>query len=336
MQIPRRILFACVATTILSLNFSQAQDTDAQRKARAALEQALNPSAARPKADAAPASKVEPPAAKPAPAATPSPAAQPAPKPTISATPHRASDDAIEKAREALRQKMNQLGGTTAPEQTPVPAAKPTPAMPAAKPAPAVVQEPTPSAPVAQIPARHASDEAVEKAREALRQKMSELENAAPAETPAPAVTLAPAVAPQPATETPAAQENVFQAPPTVSNDAAEKAREALREKMSEIEEAKKATTPEVVSTPEKTAPATIEQPEKVEKVEKAEKPKTEKTKEATRRKDPNAFPPLTAPATGLTAEQEQRLAELLEQYKADKLTPDQYHEARAKVLANH
>ncbi|HEY9509404.1 MAG TPA: hypothetical protein VIV82_06020, partial [Verrucomicrobiae bacterium] len=116
---------------------------------------------------------------------------------------------------------------------------------------------------------------------------------------------------------------------PAVSDNDVEKARQALREKMSQIEDAKKAAQPEVVSTPEKT------EPEKMEKPEKVEKPKAEKRKEITR-KDPNAFPPLSAPATGLSAEQEQRLADLLEQYKADKLTPDQYHEERAKVLAHH
>jgi hypothetical protein len=332
MQIPRRILFACVATTILSLNFSQAQDTEAQRKARAALDQALNPAAAQSATETTPAPKIEQPAVKPAtPAMTQPSAAQP----TISGTTHRASDDAIEKAREALRQKMNELGNTSAPEQAPVQAEKPKPATPAAKPAPAVVQQPAQPAPVAQVPAARASDEAVEKAREALRQKMSELENAAPSESPASVTTPAPAVVQQPAMETPAPQENVFQTPPAVSDNDVEKARQALREKMSQIEEAKKAAQPEVVSTPEKTEPEKMEKPEKVEKIEKAEKPKAEKRKEVTR-KDPNAFPPLSAPATGLSAEQEQRLADLLEQYKADKLTPDQYHEERAKVLANH
>ncbi len=334
MQIPRRILFACVATTILSLNFSQAQDTEAQRKARAALEQALNPAAAQSTTEATPAPKTVPPAVKPAaPAASQSPAAQPAPQ--ISGTTHRASDDAIEKAREALRQKMNELSNTSAPEQAPVQAEKPMPATPATKPQPAIVQEPSQPAPVAQMPARRASDEAIEKAREALREKMSELENAAPVETPAPATTPAPAVVQQPAMETPATPENVFQTPPpAVSENDVEKAREALREKMSEIEKQKEAAQPEVVSTPANTEPEKVEQP-KVE-IEQAEQPKVEKHKEVTRRKDPNAFPPLSAPPTGLTAEQEQRLAELLEQYKADKLTPDQYHEARAKVLANH
>ncbi|HEU5122674.1 MAG TPA: hypothetical protein VFW05_01280 [Verrucomicrobiae bacterium] len=323
MQIPRRILFACVATTILSLNFSQAQDTEAQRKARAALEQALNPAGAQSATEATPAPKTEPPAAKPAaPAASQAPAAQPAPQ--ISGT-HRASDDAIEKAREALRQKMNELSNATAPEQAPVQAQKPAAETPVATPAPAVIQEPSKQTTATPAPAHRASDEAIEKAREALRQKMSELENTAPAE---PATTSAPAVVQQPATETPAMQENIFQTPPpAVSENDVEKAREALREKMSEIEKQKAAAKTEVVSAPANKEPEKAEQP----KVEKAEK-----SKEVTRRKDPNAFPPLSAPPTGLTAEQEQRLAELLEQYKADKLTPDQYHEARAKVLANH
>jgi hypothetical protein len=66
MQISRRFLFlACVATTILLPNFVQAQDedTEAQRKAREALERAMQSLPAEP-APATPAPKVTAPEKK--------------------------------------------------------------------------------------------------------------------------------------------------------------------------------------------------------------------------------------------------------------------------------
>src|SRR5262249_48659886 len=43
---------------------------------------------------------------------------------------------------------------------------------------------------------------------------------------------------------------------------------------------------------------------------------------------------PLQGPPTGLASSKEQRLNNLLEQYKSDNLTPEQYHAARAKILS--
>ena len=73
---------------------------------------------------------------------------------------------------------------------------------------------------------------------------------------------------------------------------------------------------PVVASKPEKPAPA----------------PKPEKPKEV---KQPAArFEPLAAPPSSLPATKEGRLAELLRKYKADELTPEQYHIEKAKILA--
>jgi hypothetical protein len=49
----------------------------------------------------------------------------------------------------------------------------------------------------------------------------------------------------------------------------------------------------------------------------------------------PSAPPPeaVKAPATG-SATKEARLAELLQKYKADQITPHEYHMQRAKILA--
>jgi len=46
------------------------------------------------------------------------------------------------------------------------------------------------------------------------------------------------------------------------------------------------------------------------------------------------AFMPLTAPALPISMDKEQRLIELLQKYKAEAITPQQYHEARAKILS--
>jgi hypothetical protein len=45
-------------------------------------------------------------------------------------------------------------------------------------------------------------------------------------------------------------------------------------------------------------------------------------------------YAPLQGPAPPVSADKEQRLHALLLQYQADQLTPQQYHEQRAKILA--
>ena len=48
----------------------------------------------------------------------------------------------------------------------------------------------------------------------------------------------------------------------------------------------------------------------------------------------PTAFAPIAPPASSLSAAKDSRLADLLRQYKADTITPEQYHTERAKILA--
>jgi hypothetical protein len=54
----------------------------------------------------------------------------------------------------------------------------------------------------------------------------------------------------------------------------------------------------------------------------------------ASRPKGPPAFKPLEAPPSPVSVEKQQKLDDLLRKYKADELTPEQYHEQRAKILA--
>jgi hypothetical protein len=46
------------------------------------------------------------------------------------------------------------------------------------------------------------------------------------------------------------------------------------------------------------------------------------------------SFKPLDAPPLPFGGDKQQRLDDLLTQYKADQITPQQYHEQRAKILA--
>jgi len=50
--------------------------------------------------------------------------------------------------------------------------------------------------------------------------------------------------------------------------------------------------------------------------------------------KIPIAIQPMVGPPSPLSTDKQQRLATLLEKYKADQLTPEQYHAERAKILA--
>jgi hypothetical protein len=45
-------------------------------------------------------------------------------------------------------------------------------------------------------------------------------------------------------------------------------------------------------------------------------------------------YEPMTAPDLPISADKAQRLQALLQKYKADQLTPEQYHAERAKILA--
>ena len=45
------------------------------------------------------------------------------------------------------------------------------------------------------------------------------------------------------------------------------------------------------------------------------------------------SFKALPSPESPLNSDKQHRLAELLQRYKADQITPEQYHEERAKIL---
>lgn len=173
-------------------------------------------------------------------------------------------------------------------------------------------------------------------ARAALLEKMQQIEgNPAPApQTPAPAANApAPAsvapvkvVTPAPAVEAPAAAAPVpaavvetpapaVQAPvatetaPGVDTPAQAAARAALEQKMQEMGGA---PAPQPSATPSAAKPV-VSAPAKTtgERV-------------------------ITAPPLPINLSKEQKLDWLTQQYKADQITPEQYHEQRAAILAGH
>jgi hypothetical protein len=50
--------------------------------------------------------------------------------------------------------------------------------------------------------------------------------------------------------------------------------------------------------------------------------------------KNPSSLEELTTPPSPLSPEKQQSLQALLERYKADEITPEEYHAQRAKILA--
>ncbi len=229
-----------------------------------------------------------------------------------------------------------------------------------APPAPKAAEAPVPAAPaVTQAPTAAAGAEARledihAKARAALRRQQGlpvpeakappKIEAAAPSAL-APALAPAPAVAPAPApVPAPVAQTELASESPAL-----EAARALLRAKMREAE----SQIPSAAS-PAKTAPEAVAAAETGQKKEKTPRRKLTRAESqksnvsAARRPSmlhklsgskerqmlaQNAAEPDAAQAAAPKTKR-QKLAELLERYKADKITPLQYHEERAKLIA--
>lgn len=206
------------------------------------------------------------------------------------------------------------------------------------------------------ISARAVDTEADLKLREALRQRMAEVspETSAPApskpakvvKTPTPPAPVAPVaptpvappvvkkpvapVAPAPVVVQPAPVAAPAQPAPAAVDDAqVGRLREAVRARLA-LETANPTPPPQVVThepavsttkivAPEVSTPAPVAAPVEPAPVV-----------------APVVKAPVTmeAPALPISASKEQRLANLLQQYKSDQITPQQYHEQRAKILA--
>jgi hypothetical protein len=65
---------------------------------------------------------------------------------------------------------------------------------------------------------------------------------------------------------------------------------------------------------------------------------KQKKTKEvassSSNAAQPASFKPMQAPDLGISNDKQQRLSDLLQKYRADQITPEEYQQQRAKILA--
>jgi len=236
-----------------------------------------------------------------------------------------ADSDAQARARQALEQQFKQPLSAPPPMATPPPA--PTPRV-EKQVSPAPAPTPLPSTPAEPGSARPADSEALAKAREAMHQKMGELS----AQAPAPAQVRAeppPKVIPPPMAETPSA----LGSPSEKGSDAAAiaKAREAMRQKMTEL--------PTEEAEPGSANPATIAKAREAMYQKMQQLPPYTYNAGSPQGYGASAgtslqFPPLQGPDLPISGDKVQRLHALLQQYKADQITPEQYQAERAKILA--
>jgi hypothetical protein len=146
------------------------------------------------------------------------------------------------------------------------------------------------------------------------------------AKNPAPATTKTSATAAAQDEKAAAkSQKALQQAPPVIEPGATPqpaKAKKAAKPAASPPASNKAATTSASKPAPAKAKPATAKASGKTNATQaKVVKPST-------------GFSRPEAPPSPLSADKQQRLADLLQQYKAEKLSPEDYHAARAKILA--
>jgi len=204
------------------------------------------------------------------------------------------------KAREAL----NQTATGTQPSAA-APAAKVT------KPAtPAPVAHPQ-AAPVFSTvtTAAPATQEEAQRAREALRQTLTELEAKEKAAPP----TVAKST------------EEIRAEKAAAGGEKKRRAAEAKAQEQTALEEKKRAAAEAKAHEADQKAAAAEA---------KARQAKGEKPKPTAAPKPSSDFSPLEAPPSQLPASKEDKLADLLRRYKADEITPEEYQARRAQILA--
>jgi hypothetical protein len=189
--------------------------------------------------------------------------------------------------REALRQKMAELGA----ESTPAAPATPAPTAPKAKATPPPVTQPPPI-------------------------------------TTAPKTVVAPPTYAQPAPAVTVTASPSFAAPTAADDPQTARIREAMRQRMAEE------NTHPTVAVQEETTPATTVQGSDQQPAVSTTVVTPAKPTKVVSKPVPPAPTPMTAPPLPIPATKQERLAELLQKYKADQITPEEYHTQRAKILA--
>jgi len=197
-----------------------------------------------------------------------------------------------------------------------------------------------------------ADPETIRTAREALRQKMAELDAREKTAAEAEARAKAEAKARQEeerqraATEAKARQEaEAAAAKARQEAAAAEKQRQAAEAKAKKEAAAAEARAKREAEAAEKARAAAEAKAKKQAEKEQAkaaaqarEEAKQQAAPEAPKRapaaQTTGGFESLQAPPLPVSGSKEARLGELLKQYKADQITPEQYHQRRARILA--
>ncbi|HXT13155.1 MAG TPA: hypothetical protein VN873_16475 [Candidatus Angelobacter sp.] len=362
MQISRHLLLAFAVATYLMPSFVRAYDNEAQIRARQALEQKMNQMGAQTPQTSSPPAVVTKPAPTPKPkrARKTAPPVQPAER-SMSAPPASSENSTDEKLREALHERMNETPAqptqpapvvNTPPmqEETHVapPPARATKPAPRPETAPAFVN--TPSEQSAPATTGSATDQ---KLQEALHERMNETP-AQPVQ-PAPVVNTPTRPAPRPETAPPLVNTPPAQpAPATTESATDQKLQEALHQRMNETSEAPVTPTqpaPVVnnqsaqqethgampaVSAPEYAPLPTYNDNNPRLKLPPAPTPAPETARRSSKTLalPPITLPALSGPPSPLSPAKQQKLDALLEKYKADQISPEQYHEQRAKILA--
>jgi len=257
-----------------------------------------------------------------------------------------------------------------APKKTSLPpaqATKPTPAKTnaptahAQKPAPApkTVAAPestkTTAAPVVVAPSP-VDPEATAKEREAMRKKMQELQaqptpemavrppaGTVPPMKPAPQPKAAPPVqaatpAPPPAQSKPAPKpESVSSAPPPTQPVVIAPAPTAVPAPAPATQAPTPAPQAPVAAQPEPApaaTPSALIEAERAAQQQAVTTPKAGKKSKKTAMTPAAQLPGVQGPPLPISADKQKRLADLLGRYQADEITPAQYHQERAKILA--
>lgn len=313
MRISKTLVAFCAIALCAVLIGNAATDTEAQAKAREAL---------RKKLAAEGQTTPESPAA--APVAPVPPARRVAPAP--------GQED---KLREALRQKIQELnqqesGGVT-PAATAVPPAPVSPPLPVVPPATVVV---TPSsAATAPSPADPSGNE--EQLRQATRQKIQELNqtgDVGAATSGSKASDEQVELMRQRLRETIAAEHAREQAArlavpvQPIATDAAGQSR--LAAEADARREAERAATRTIVEEQRRAEAAANAEAERQAAARK------KSPTEASPQSGAAGFAPIVAPPSSLPSSKEARLTELTRRYKADEMTPEEYHKERAKLIA--
>jgi len=202
------------------------------------------------------------------------------------------------------------------------------------------------AAPPSTTPTIQSSPEETARQREALRRKIGELNTQEKATPPAPAPVKAVPAPPQatPVVKPPDQTTAIIEAEKKAA--AAEEKRlaeEAKAKKRAAAKEKKRAAAErqrladEAQATQQAAAEAKAREDAQKSAAGEAETRKAESVQvkpDAVAEVKPAAFAPLETPPPAVPASKEAKLADLLRKYKADEITPKEYHQERARILA--